>query len=97
MTVIGFTYTVYFQHSGSFQGAGAYLTGVDVEASDVEVMWGFEFNAASKLVTITNVGSIKDQVATATIKISYAAKSVLKEIRTSESFYVTGKGLIRKL
>jgi hypothetical protein len=96
VTVIGFTYTVSFQYGGSFQGAGKYLTGVTVAASEISVDWGFNFDAASSLVTISNRGSSANPVAAATIKIDYTAKSVMREIRSSESFHVTGSGQVQK-
>jgi hypothetical protein len=92
MKVIAFTYGVYFQHGGTYKGKGAYLTGVNVDARDVTVSWGFEFNAASTVVAIANRGSSDNPNAGLTIRINYLAKSVLREIRSSESFHVTGNG-----
>ena len=37
MTVIGFTYNVQFQHSGTYEGKGKYITGLTVSASDLAV------------------------------------------------------------
>lgn len=92
MKVIAFTYGVYFQHGGTYKGKGAYLTGVNVDARDVSVSWGFEFNASSTVVAIANRGSSSNPNAGLTIRINYLAKSVLKEIRSSESFHVAGNG-----
>jgi hypothetical protein len=92
MEVVAFTYGVYYQHGGTYQGKGAYLTGVNVNARDVKVSWGFEFNAASTVVAIANRGSSANPNAGLTIRINYLAKSVLREIRSSESFHVAGNG-----
>lgn len=96
MNVISFDYTVYFQHSGQFEGNGEYITGLTVKASNVAVSWGFEFNASSELETISNRGSMQSPMAAATILINYRASSVLRDIQSSESFHVSGNGEIVK-
>jgi len=96
MDVISFDYTVYFQHGGSFEGVGKYLTGLTVRASNVAVSWGFEFNASSELETISNRGASSDPIAAATVRIDYQASSVLRDIQSSESFHATGAGEILK-
>ena len=95
--VIGFDYTVNFQWGGKYNNKGAYLTGLNVQASNVSVSWGFKFDASSELVSIVNHGSKDDPVAGASLRVQYKAKTVLREINTSESFHVTGNGQIQKL
>ena len=97
MTVIGFTYTVMFQWGGSYDGKGKYLTGVNVVADDITVSWGFDFSAESQMVSITNTGTRANPVAAATLNIKYRAKSVVRDISSTETFYVTGSGKIGKL
>lgn len=92
MEVVSFTYGVYYQYNGTYKGKGRYLTGVNVDARDVKVAWGFEFNASSSVVAIMNRGSSSNPNAGVTIRINYLAKSVLREIRSSETFHLTGKG-----
>lgn len=92
MEVVAFTYGVYYQYGGTYKGTGKYLTGVNVDARDVKVSWGFEFNASSSVVAIANRGSNANPNAGITVKINYLAKSVLREIRSSESFHLTGQG-----
>lgn len=97
MTVIGFTYTVVYQWGGSYDEKGKYLTGVNVIADDISVSWGFDFSAESHLISISNIGSREKPVAAATFTVKYRAKSVIKDITSSETFYVTGSGKIGKL
>jgi hypothetical protein len=96
MNVIQFDYTTMFQYAGTFEGKGAYLTGVTVKASNVSVSWGFNFDAKSKLVTIANRGSANSPLAGATLQIDYTASSVIRTISTSEAFHITGKGKVSK-
>lgn len=95
--VIGFTYTVYFQHSGTYNDVGAYITSLNVEASEIYVAWGFKFDATSALVGIANMGSSADPIASATVSIAYKASSWFSEVNTQESFFVTGKGALSRL
>lgn len=92
MTVISFTYGVYYQSGGAYQGKGKYLTGVNIEASDIYVAWGFNLDATSNLVSISNMGTTESPVAGATVKIKYSAKSPFQTFSASESFHVTGSG-----
>ena len=94
--VIGFTYTVYFQHNGSYQGKGKYITSLLVQASEVYAAWGFKFDASSELINITNVGTAENPVASAIIRISYKGKA-LNESGYSQSFYVDGNGTLKAL
>lgn len=95
--VLGFTYTVYFQYNGSYQGNGKYITSLKVQASEIEASWGFNFDATSELVSVANVGSDDDPVASAIVAVSYKAKGLLNESRSVQSFYVDGNGNIQAL
>ncbi len=95
--VIGFTYTVYFQYNGSYKGNGKYLTSLKVQASEVYAAWGFDFDAASELISVANVGTEADPVASAIIQVSYKVKGKLNESRNAQSFYVDGNGVMQLL
>ncbi len=95
--VVGFTYTVYFQYNGNHNGNGKYITNLKIQASNTSAAWGFKFNAKSELIGISNVGTLKNPIASAIIQISYTAKSALNEIRSSQSFYVDGSGRMKLL
>ena len=95
--VIGFTYSVFFQYGGSYEGNGKYLTSLKVQASKVYAAWGFNFDAKSELINVANVGTIENPVASAIIQISYAAKGKLNESRNAQSFYVDGNGVMQLL
>ena len=95
--VIQFTYTVYYQHSGQYDGKGSYLANVNVTASNVSVKWGFDFNANSEFGSLTNIGSLNEPVAGVTFNINYVASSVFSNVRASNSFFVTGKGDLKAL
>lgn len=95
--VVSFVYSVTFQYNGSYGGKGKYLTGVRVATRDVSVMWGFDVDAHSELIQISNVGTTSNVVAGATIEINYTVGNILNVISTSEAFHVTGDGKIFRL
>lgn len=95
--VVGFNYTVYFQYNGNYNGKGKYITNLKIQASKAAALWGFKLNASSELVGIANVGTLKNPIASAIIQISYSAKSVINEVRSSQSFYVDGLGKMKML
>ena len=96
MDVISFTYTVHFQYGGSHNGTGRYITGAHISASNVYVAWGFEFDAFTKVVAISNRGSNSNKVAGLTLKLNWTAKSIITEIRSSRTFHLSGNGELRR-
>lgn len=96
-TVVSFVYTVFYQGGGTFEGAGKYLTGVNITATNVNVSWGFDFNAKSALVAISNHGSKANPEAGATLQVQYTVKNWMKHITATETVHVMGRGEIRKL
>lgn len=95
MEVVGFTYTVFFQYNGSLKGVGKYVTSLKVLASNIYTAWGFNFDASSELVGISNVGTANEPVASGIVSISYSVKGKLNETRNADSVYVDGNGNIQ--
>jgi hypothetical protein len=96
-TVVSFVYSITFQYNGTYGGKGKYLAGVRMSARDIQVDWGFDLDATSELIQISNVGTTENVIAGATVEISYTVKNVLRVLTTTESFHVTGDGRIYKL
>jgi len=95
--VIAFTYSLTFQPGGSFNGKGSYIAGATVTANNVSVSWGFDFSAKAEAVSITNRGTRANPVAGLTMRISYVAKSVFRDIRNSYNYHLTGRGEMREI
>ena len=55
MNVVTFEYAVVYQYGGELNGKGKYLTAVDIVPRKVNVIFGYSFDASSRLVSITNV------------------------------------------
>ncbi len=97
MEVVGFTYTIMFQYNGSLKGVGKYITSLKIMASNIYTAWGFDFDANSELVGISNVGTDENPVASGIIAVSYAVRGKLNEVRNADSLYVDGYGRLQVL
>ena len=95
--VVGFTYSILFQYNGSHQGKGKYITGLKVQASEDKAAWGFNFDAASELLSMANVGTEENPVASGMFQVSYKVRGLINEMRNAQSFYVDGSGDIKVL
>lgn len=97
MEIVSFVYNIYFQYNGSLNGTGKYLTNITTQANHISAAWGFDVNAKSELVGIANVGTAKNPVASAIIKVSTKASSVLSSVENSWGYYIDGKGNFKEL
>lgn len=94
--VISFIYSVSFQYGGSHDGVGKYLTGIRASARNIKISWGFDLDASSQLIQISNIGSKEKVVAAAKIEMSYTVKNWTKTESAFVGFFVTGDGRLYK-
>lgn len=94
--VISFIYSVSFQYGGSHDGKGKYLTGIRASARKIKVPWGFDLDATSQLIQISNIGSLDKVVAAAKIEMAYTVKNWTKTESEFVGFFVTGDGRLYK-
>lgn len=95
--VVSFVYSVTYQYGGTYGGKGKYLTGIRASARKINIAWGFDLDASSQLVQISNVGTTDDVIAAATIEIQYTVKNWTRTITNVESFFVAGDNRLYKL
>lgn len=95
--VVDFTYSVGMSAGGSYQGKGKYLTGVYAAPQNLLLRWGFDFNAESKVLAVTNLGSKEDPIVGLTLGLSYDVSNVLNSDYSVDRFLLTGNGEIKYL
>ena len=95
LTAATIRYGVTYQHSGRYGGKGKYLTGVRVSVKKVNLDWGYDLDAKSELVNISNVGQNGVIVAGATLEIQYTLKHILKTKMNSMQIFVTGDNKVK--
>lgn len=97
MEVVSFVYSITYQYNGSMDGKGKYLAGIRASARNIVISWGFDLDASSQLLQISNVGTQQNVIAGATIEMSYTVKNWTRTMTTNESFFVSGDGKLYKL
>jgi hypothetical protein len=95
--VITFVYSVSYQYGGTYGGKGQYLTGITASARNISIGWGFDLDASSQLIQISNVGSETSVVAAAKIEMAYTVKNWTRTDANYVSFFVVGDGRLLKL
>lgn len=90
--VVTFVYSISYQYNGTLDGQGKYLAGIRASATNIVVSWGFDLDASSQLLQISNVGTKQNVIAGATLEMTYTVKNWTRNITTSNSFFVTGDG-----
>lgn len=95
--VVAFVYSVTYQYNGNYGGKGKYLTGIRASARNITIAWGFDLDASSQLIQISNIGTAENVIAGATIEIAYTVKNWTRTITTNEAFFVAGDGRMFKL
>jgi hypothetical protein len=97
MEMVRFSFMIMFQHDGTYENKGKYLTGINVIPNNITVGWGYQFDCKSELLAISNAGTAEDPIAAATIKLEYVTKTALQETRNNVMFHVMGDGRIIQL
>jgi hypothetical protein len=92
MTLVDFTFDVIYTYGGSYNGAGHYISGVTIVPSELNVQWGFTFNADVKVVNVTNAGSVADPLAAMQIQMHWGVVNVISHAENTENFYIRGDG-----
>lgn len=89
-----FEFMVIFSYGGQFEGKGRYITGAQIRPIFVDVKWGYKFDAAFKVQTIVNEGSVDFPIAGAVLELDSSIATILQEQKASQLFYINGEGLI---
>jgi hypothetical protein len=93
--VVRFEYMVIFSHSGTFNGAGKYITGAEIIPVSVKTSFGWDFSATMKLGGIMNNGTVADPVAGVNLTIKYKMDSWSSAFERNDLIYINGKGEIK--
>ncbi|MEF3279388.1 MAG: hypothetical protein K6357_00240 [Elusimicrobiota bacterium] len=97
--VINVSYKVTYVYGGNYNGKGKYLAAVWAIPVSIDAMWGFSFNMSASVPdsTVVNVGSSANPIAALQLKVSWSAKSVLKEVDGTAVYYIQGDGYFEEI
>jgi len=93
MEVVSFQFRLQYNYGGSLNGHGKYLANVTVLPEQLNVLWGYTFNANVAADQAVNLGTTADPVAGLGMTLNWQVKTVLKESDNSFHFFVQGDGV----
>jgi hypothetical protein len=97
MTVVDFTYRVIFTSGGNMQGKGKYLCEATIVPAQLEVAWGYTFNAEGFVQSILNVGSHTDPIGAVELRMKWGVDTYFKHSENTASFFLQGDGVFVNL
>jgi hypothetical protein len=92
MEVIKFVYRVTALAGGGFSGVGKYVGYAAIQPVDLQVMWGYRFDAEASVPTVFNTGTKTEPVGGLQIMITYKINTVMKHVTQSQLYFVDGHG-----
>ena len=97
ITVVDFTYRVTYLYGGTADGVGKYIGYATVSPVNLDVLWGFTFNATATVPTIYNMGSKAKPVAGMQVLVQWKVESAISSIEQSQAFALNGLGAFQEL
>lgn len=97
MTVVDFKYRVIFIYGGT-DGAGKYMARISFAPTNINVKWGYKFNAVGKVNVIYNVSKVQSEpIAAAELSLNWQIESTFGNINESENFYIDAEGGMERI
>ncbi len=93
MEVVKFRFRLQYNYGGGKGQLGQYLANATVVPSELNVMWGYTFNADMAVDQAVNLGTLTSPVAGLGMNLNWTVKTVFKESRNSVGFFVQGDGV----
>jgi hypothetical protein len=94
MEVVKFRFRLHYTYGGGrAEGIGRYLANVTVMPADLEVLWGYTFNASVEVGQAVNLGTLDNPTAGLELNVKWGVKTVIKESQNSFHFFVQGDGV----
>lgn len=92
MEVVNFKFRLFYTYGGKFEEVGSYLANVSVTPMQVDVAWGFEFNAHTEVEQVLNIGPLADPVAGMELAMKWRVDTPFKASASQVRYFVTGDG-----
>lgn len=95
--VVKHVYRVSYLPGGSVNGAGKYIGYASVVPVELNVAWGYKFEATVNVPTVFNMGSAEAPKAGMQIDVNWKVNTVLKSVESTDSYFVSGTGEMQKM
>jgi hypothetical protein len=95
--VVTYAFRVSFIAGGSYKGQGQYLTMATIQPANIDVSWGFRFDANATIPMVFNQGSKANPLAGMQMVSNWQVTSPLEQTQRAENFFINGAGTLEKL
>lgn len=92
-----FEYKLIYSYGGSYNGAGKYLTGVNIIPVRVVAKRGYSVNSTMSMTGMMNHGTRANPVIGIMITVKYQIGNSGKVMERNDTFHITGAGQMRSL
>lgn len=90
--VVNFKFRMIYTSGGGHNGIGQYLANVAATPVQLDVLWGYTFDANVAIGQAINLGSADNPIAGLELTINWDVSTVLKNSRSSVDFFARGDG-----
>lgn len=95
MDVVKFRFRLQYTYGGGHEGRGQYLSNVAVLPAELNVIWGYRFDANVDVGQAVNLGTSTDPVAGLELTLKWTVRTPLKQSDNSIHFFVQGDGVAK--
>ena len=95
--VVSFAFRVIYTTGGSYNCRIRNIMSYAVVAAQLDVAWGYTFNANTVIPNVFNSGSIESPVAGMQLNLNWSIDTVVKHVQQAETFYVGGDGAFKRM
>lgn len=95
MEVVKFKFRLHYTYGGGKADRGQYLANVAVLPAELNVLWGYNFDAKVEVQPALNLGSKENPMAGLELNVRWTVKTVMKESLNSFHFFVQGDGVAK--
>jgi len=91
--VVKFRFRLHYTYGGGKGERGQYLANVSVLPAELNVSWGYNFDAKVEVQPAINMGTSENPMAGLELNVHWTVKTVIKESINSFHFFVQGNGV----
>ena len=97
--VVDVKYMISYTYGGGYNGKGKYLTGVNVQPLNVEVLWGYNYAMSAEVpdTTVVNAGTVEEPLAALQMTLKYTISTPVKYSQGRHVSYIRGDGYYQQL
>jgi hypothetical protein len=95
MEVVKFRFRLHYTYGGGKAELGQYLANVSVLPAELNVLWGYNFDAKVEVQPAINLGTKENPIGGLELNVRWTVKTVLKESINSFHFFVQGDGVAK--